>query len=1615
MQVNVSSAGFTYDIGVATAALTTPAAAYLNDETPELVGTSTDSTSGVGTVELAISSAAGAGGWLTGLGGTFTGGAETWISTSGYTLGSANDTWRRTTGSIAFENGKNYRVRLRANDKAIPPNAGGDEGAARDYDALYDNARPTASISDPVNGVYKKANFTISGGSSDPDPDGVGPLLASNVSTVAIRIQLLGTGGSCYKPGTGFGEPCPYYFPAFGTPAAWTFTANPNPFSNGNHYLVLARATDNAGKVQNVYAAGTSSNVFIYADQRPESRVTAPDGSAALSALSDISGTAGSFGMLSPIESVGLSIGEKVGAVIRYHDGAGFTSLSEQFLPAAFVGYASGTWTHGVPGLTSGLHYFLRSKTTDFAGNVEDYAAVPQVEVIFDHSKPTGTISNLNGTAPAAYHRSVSPVTGAAFDNPAVSSAGLAALASDGVQLRILEVESSKWWNDVQGAFNQPNDGLAWFQANSGSPAAWSYSHAELDNELVTGNHYLAQFRGKDMAAPANQGPSSNGTDEAFTLDRDSVTFIADKVPAQSTVTSPVPGAVVPDLAAILGTAWDGVSGVSNAGQIEVSLQEISPNQSYWSLGTGSFTKTTEEFNPVSAMPGGNFAGGVWSFNKPAAGWTDQFKYRVRVRARDAAEPGGNLQTEVSSVTFTIDANAPGAGITYPIGLGDPRGNFKNLFIVRGTAADAFGIRAASVSFQEADTQMYYDLQTTTCSSAGVPKWVGATLSGSAPDYTWTLNLADLPVLGGGSFLQDNKSYNLVAISVDVSGNPSAPSTQVSVRFDQTPPRARVTIPVGGSFLKALPSVTGTADDPNSNPSPLGGSQMRIQRDDDSYWSGTGWVPGEIWLGAASGSPWTKSTQLPPPIDDDAGGLKDGRFYTLSARAYDVAGNTQPAGALFPGASFYFDISSPTLSIQTPANGSRQHALSAIVGTAQDNVPGDFNVKFPQVRVYDIAYNRYWYAGDWRNSAYPGFPDLWLVADSSSSAPSGGVPFSWSYASAVNWLERDNELRVEARVEDQAGNWTLASSTFSYDPTRPVSLTTYPWTNGTTFSSMTVIAGRSRDDTSPIKEVGVRIWYLSAGTSYYWSPGQSPRWQPAEPPPDFISLAGSGGPKATYNPWTYANADFTDPNSLTFAWNQAAHDGDVAPQYGNGKTFYIVSQAQDEAGNVESAVTTRTFVFDNVPPQSGPALPGPDRAYRSLPDLAGTSVDLVSPVASAALTIFGEVGAGCPSNKYFDGNDFTSDAPIWLSILPTKLYQSSWTYSNINLPTKWVNGCHYVVKSSATDAIGNVQAGAGTARFLYDTSEPTAGITNLANGVTYPNYQSVGGGASDPGCVLGVCTTGSGVYPSDLSWMQGKPQVMIFRDTEPYMTAAGPIPLGGVDSSGFYWDGTGWGTVSTWVDAAFTDSLGGWQYDGLKCPAAACWVNGDQYVAWSRVVDNAGSTQTAVTAGPKFSIAADAKSFKVTVSADPMAAGTAYNVTVEAKDDVNGTGATARGYDKTVVFYIDRPADGPEVMDPFDDIADVDYGLPREQSFTVGPGKENGVKTVSVLPRSAKDGQQRTFHVEQKDKSSIYGEVSFNVNPAAAEKMQVIADWDPLGQLPAPGKMGPAGSEGRTG
>ncbi|MFI5345202.1 MAG: hypothetical protein ACHQ51_02395 [Elusimicrobiota bacterium] len=1337
---------------------------------------------------------------------------------------------------------------------------------------------------------------------------------------------------------------------------------------------------------------GVSSIAFTYNNATPTIGITAP-ATGRETNLATLSGTA-TDAVTSDLAVVQVRV-QNLSALNRYADPAAAFTFSQANPDLGWFNAGSVSaplWTNWSVSsaivYTSGNQYSVQARVRNQAGTYS--TTYSTMVVVYDVDPPLTTT-----LLPVAFSTisSLPTLTGASADTTPTNPGTVSNL-----RVRLTRLTDGYYWN---GAGWGP--GVAQLTTVEGvviNVSSWTLSTNlpttnNLPSGLQDGVSYYLTTSGIDNANPV-------GNTEAFNTPVRASTFTVDLTGPSAKFTAPVNLSIVSSLAQIRGTATDALAGITSASQIEVAIQENGPGAACWNgqIGGGStFTAAAcgPTYYPITNLGvGGTFAGGVWSMNVPTL--TSQYGYKLWVRGHDNATPVGNVTSgaNISSVTFTYNTNLPSASFTFPPSLPATAGNRSVGFTVYGIASDNFGVSYTSVAIQEADTGMYYDSATSTFSSVA-QKFSSAPFAGSAPNYTFSW-VAPIPAPSNG------RNYNVYPYVENNSGL-SQIGSSILLKWDTVPPASSVASPSNGQFSNGISSVTGVASDPGASSAGVGGTQIQIQRlSDNSCWNGAAFgalcTSQTTWLTPVAGANWTVNSGL-PPVNNTAGGLQDGLAYAYSSRAFDVAGNTQTA---ITSNLFHLDLSSPTGAVISPLNNSDLPTLAMISGTAVDAAPG--LLAFPQISIYDIPNGTYW------NGATFAAGRTWNIAKDSQTAVGGvgdGSVLTWHYdTSAVPWGDGFARYLIETKVLDAAGNFAIASSTFSFDKTPPLSNITYPDVNGLTFSSMTAILGTSTDITSPVSLVKVRMFYVTAGTTYYFSP-VPPHWGSTDPGP--VTIGGASGPSGTSNPWSFNSVqvpDFAVPGNVNFVWKDGTHDG------ADGHTFYVVTIASDAAGNSQTVLSTRSFTFDNVPPTSGPTAPIPNSAYNSLATVSGTSTDDVSGVGAVAVSIYDKDAA-----RWFNGGGFSATSEQWLAVLPSNLFKSSWVF--VNGALSFTTQHHYVVKSSATDTVGNNQTIVGQALFLFDTDPPTSAVTNPANLVTYGDTKIIIGTSADPGYSslgTGVDGTGSGVYPGAApTWQQGAIEFAVFRDTAP-LISGGPIAFPPADSTGFFWNGSTWVAASggpVWVPATFTDAFGNWQYAGLVCPNPnptnqPCWVHGDPYMVWSRSHDNAGNVQSIIQSGPRFFVSGIASAYQLSISSDPSTAGNQIQLTVKAVDN---QGFLAPSYAGSVDFYVDGDynGSGPEVMGPAVN-PDATHGFPVEYAFN--PVLDAGQHSFGVILRKA---GARTIRVFQND-HALVGSLNVTILRNAATRVQLIADTnatcDGGNQYPAPGVV-TAGSEGRAG
>ncbi|HYN18164.1 MAG TPA: Ig-like domain repeat protein, partial [Actinomycetes bacterium] len=359
--------------------------------------------------------------------------------------------------------------------------------------------------------------------------------------------------------------------------------------------------------------------------------------------------------------------------------------------------------------------------------------------------------------------------------------------------------------------------------------------------------------------------------------------------------------------------------------------------------------------------------------------------HAVAVRAVDGA---GNTSPSTST-TWTVDATAPTAAMTFPTassynlpgwaaGCGTPATGD-----VCGTAGDVgSGLTAVAVSIRRASTNTYWNGSTFAAASE---TWLGATGTAS-----WSYLFA------GAAFPADG-SYTVRWRATDAVGN--ATTGGVDLMLDTTPPPA--------------PQITGAPNNPS-------GASVQFAFTDAE--AGTG---AECRMDSGA---WATCTA---PVDYN--GLAEGS-HTFDVRATDAAGNVSAS------TSYTWDVhlDLPTVVIAFPNaaglyndigfNAGCGTALTGdVCGTASD-VMG--------ISAVNVSLRRQSTGLYWNGTTFTSATEVFLAATGTTS---------WSYAMAAASYPEDS-YTLRARAADGAGNLGHDSLTFTIDRTAPAAptLTTVP-------------------------------------------------------------------------------------------------------------------------------------------------------------------------------------------------------------------------------------------------------------------------------------------------------------------------------------------------------------------------------------------------------------------------------------------------------------------------------------------------------------------------------------------------------------------------------------------
>ena len=180
----------------------------------------------------------------------------------------------------------------------------------------------------------------------------------------------------------------------------------------------------------------------------------------------------------------------------------------------------------------------------------------------------------------------------------------------------------------------------------------------------------------------------------------------------------------------------------------------------------------------------------------------------------------------------------------------------------------------------------------------------------------------------------------------------------------------------------------------------------------------------------------------------DGSGFKDHYSSQVKARTADQSGKTNITSYI----TFYYDLTKPTSTVTSPANGSYIGTLADITGTALDSPPNASGVSGVQIAMRRGTDNKWWNGADW-TALHAGTPaeDDWLA----TNCVSGSCTLPWTKTTGLPWSPTSSSMTAGAyslysRAYDVAKNTQTALAdelVFNWDITGAVAFTT-PTTSG---------------------------------------------------------------------------------------------------------------------------------------------------------------------------------------------------------------------------------------------------------------------------------------------------------------------------------------------------------------------------------------------------------------------------------------------------------------------------------------------------------------------------------------------------------------------------------------
>ncbi|MBU4123832.1 hypothetical protein KJ959_09190, partial [bacterium] len=539
----------------------------------------------------------------------------------------------------------------------------------------------------------------------------------------------------------------------------------------------------------------------------------------------------------------------------------------------------------------------------------------------------------------------------------------------------------------------------------------------------------------------------------------------------------------------------------------------------------------------------------------------------------------------------------------------------------------------------------------------------------------------------------------------------------------------------------------------------------------NNYWQGgISWGASPAWLPvdySVIAETFSK-TGLPAFNVLDADGNARYEFYFKS---YDTLFGTESAKGPY---EFHNDRGLPGAGFTSHSDGGNYSSITQIEGTSSD--PGAFsNITNVQIMISYVVppTTYYWSEVALDTTTAP----TWNACTASDGTGFNSASEDW-YFNASNVLWQDQlDHTIKARSYDAAGN-TGASSEIeiAYDTDVPDSDVSSP-ADGAVGNSAPAISGTS-SDTQGVGYVRMRIRKKESGITDKWWDGDA--WQ--------TSQSWLGG----------ATGSWGNPS---VAWSFSVPGAPFAEN----TTYYFTSKSTDTAGNTETALVERKFIYDTVKPTATVVAPTSAPQNWSFSDITGTAYDL-NGVTGVQVALRRDPGVWWTAAGW---GEFAS--MIWVDASTSDNYQN-WSVPGIS----WQDGRLHQLWARVYDGALN--------KTVYASDTPSDIETKLKYILEFRYDKSTPEAHVDYPADLGAYNIKIGTFTG---WAEDL-----------------PTPNSGVNnvkvkikrSNNQWWDGETW---SGEIDH-FADGTVSWEYGIGSGNLGAFYINSEEtYYIYARARDNA--------------------------------------------------------------------------------------------------------------------------------------------------------------------------------